>query len=470
MKKPAEIAAMSASAMSASALPSPPPAVLVVEDDPLVRHSLADWLDVIGMVVRQAPTGEAALAAIAECAPDVVLSDVRMPGLSGIDLLPRIAVLAPGIPVVLVTGHGDIPLAVEAMRKGAHDFIAKPYDPDHLLAILLRATRERRLAQEVLQLRAEIAAGADGIEASLIGTSRSMEQLRASVRKLATLPSDVILYGETGTGKDVAAQALHAASARQTGPFIALNCAAIPLDLAESELFGHEEGAFTGARGARPGKFEAAQGGTLFLDEIESMPLALQAKVLRVMQERKVERLGSHRAVSVDIRVIAAAKENLRALSDAGRFRPDLYYRLAGAELTLPPLRARENDAVLLFELFATRAAEAQGLARKPLRPGDVEAILAHPWPGNVRELKSVAERFAYGLLENGLLDARGELTGVQEKTGESLEDRLAAFERRVIEAALDGCEGSVAAASERLRVPRRTLSDRMARLGMNRR
>jgi two-component system C4-dicarboxylate transport response regulator DctD len=300
-----------------------------------------------------------------------------------------------------------------------------------------------------------------------------MEQLRASVRKLAMLPSDVILYGETGTGKDVVAQALHTASARRTGPFIALNCAAIPLDLAESELFGHEEGAFTGARGARPGKFEAAHGGTLFLDEIESMAPALQAKVLRVMQERKVERLGSHRAISVDIRVIAAAKEDLRALSDAGRFRADLFYRLAGAELALPPLRAREADAVLLFELFATRAAEAQSLPRKPLRPHDVEVLLSHRWPGNVRELKAVAERFAYGLLDDngglsGVISGNSALTSAQEE-GQSLEDRLAGFEQRLIEAALDACNGSVAAAAERLGIPRRTLGDRMARLGISR-
>ncbi len=462
-------------------LPLPPPSILVVEDDPLVRRSLTDWLSTIGMAVHQAERGEAALAMLRQAAPDVVLSDVRMPSLSGIELLARIQALDPGLPVVLVTGHGDVALAVSAMRGGAHDFITKPYDPDHLLAILLRATRERRLALEIAELRDRLANGQDGIEARLIGASRAMEQIRASVRKLAGLPSDVILYGETGTGKDVVAQVLHAASARRDGPFVALNCAAIPMDLAESELFGHEDGAFTGARGARPGKFEAADGGTLFLDEVESMPAGLQAKVLRVLQERQVERLGSNRPRPVDIRVIAAAKDNLRLASDAGRFRADLYYRLAGAELSLSPLREREGDALLLFELFATQAAKAQNLPRKPLGPADVAAILAHPWRGNIREVKALAERFAYGLLDetgglagliSGNISGKSAIGPVEDGPGggltdQSLDTRLADYERRLIEAALIAGNGSVAAAAEQLKIPRRTLSDRIQRLGI---
>lgn len=444
-------------------LPEPAPRVLVVEDDPLVRRSLAEWLGVVGLTVEQAESGAAALARLRQDLPDVVLSDVRMPGMSGIELLAEIRRRDPGLPVVLVTGHGDVPLAVAAMRSGAHDFVTKPYDPDHLLAILLRAARERRLALEVLRLRDRLGESEDAIAATLLGTSRVMEQLRATLRKLAMLPSDVLLYGETGTGKDVAAQALHATSVRRKGPFVALNCAAIPLDLAESELFGHEEGAFTGARGARPGKFEAADGGTLFLDEIESMPPALQAKVLRVLQERKVERLGGHRSIPVDIRIIAAAKEDLAAASEAGRFRADLYFRLAGAEVVLPPLRAREEDVLLLFGFFASRAAQAQGLPRPTLRPGDAEALLARPWRGNVREVKSLAERFAYGLVEGGLI------AGLPAATGKGLEERLAAYEHRIIEAALEACGGSVAAAAEQLGLPRRTLSDRMVRLGLAR-
>lgn len=444
-----------------------PRRILVVEDDRMVRHALVEWLGISGHATCEAENASTALAMLERDKPDLVLSDVRMPGLSGLELLERLRVLDPDLPVVLITGHGDVPLAVAAMRLGAHDFITKPYDPDHLAAIINRALAHRQLHREVRALR-EAASSADALDARLIGSSHAMETLRQQARKLARLPADVLLYGETGTGKDVLAECLHALSPRSRGPFVALNCAAIPAELAESELFGHEDGAFTGARGVRPGKFEAAHGGTIFLDEIESMPLVLQAKVLRVLQDRQVERLGSNRPLPLDIRVISAAKTDLRAASDAGRFRPDLYYRLAGAELALPPLRERENDALLLFSLFATLAGKAQGLDVPRLVPVEADAIFAHPWPGNVRELKSVAERFAYGLIDpvGGLAKLLG---GAHAPSAESahLLARLDAFERRVIEAALAEAGGTVSAAAERLGLPRRTLSDRMARLGL---
>lgn len=457
---------MSPAAPSPVAMPAPG-TILVVEDDRMVRHALVEWLGIAGHQVSEAEDAETALAALARTMPDLVLSDIRMPGMSGLELLDKIRAIDSDLPVVLITGHGDVAMAVAAMRAGAHDFITKPYDPDHLAAIIARGLGYRRLKREVLALRDGVA-GADAVEARLIGTSRAMEALRQQVRKLARIPADVLLYGETGTGKDVVAECLHAASARARGPFVALNCAAIPADLAESELFGHEEGAFTGARGARAGKFEAAQGGTLFLDEIESMPLVLQAKVLRVLQERQVERLGSNRMRPLDLRIIAAAKVDLRAASDAGRFRSDLFYRLAGAELTLPPLRARENDALLLFQAFAARAAQAQGLPLPSLTLDDADSLLGHSWPGNVREVKALAERFAYGLVEPGgglgRMLAGGNL---QDQHSGGLIERLEAHERRLIRAALAETGGTVAAAAARLQVPRRTLSDRMAKLGL---
>lgn len=446
------------------AVPSSPH-VLLVEDDALLRRSLADWLGILGMTVSLAEEGGQALALLDALTPDVVLSDVRMPGISGLELLAAIQKRDPALPVVLVTGHGDVPLAVSAMRQGAHDFVTKPYDPDHLAAILTRAVRQRRLHAEVEQLRRTVEG--DRLESRLVGASPEMVTLRETIRTLARLPSDVLVYGETGTGKEIVAQSLHALGANSKGPFIALNCAAIPADLAESELFGHEEGAFTGARGARAGKIEAAQGGTLFLDEIESMPPPLQAKLLRVLQDRQVERLGGHRLRAVAFRVVAAAKEDLQAASAAGRFRSDLYFRLSGAEITLPPLRARQGDALSLFVLFAAQAAEAQGLARRALGEADQDAILAYGWPGNVRELKAMAERFAFGLL-----DRQGGLAGLlfREEAGSAgpgLAARMADFERRLIEAALAAHGGSVSAAADALRVPRRTLADRMARLGV---
>lgn len=446
---------------------SVPGRILVVEDDRMVRHALIEWLGISGHATSEAENANVALVMLERDKPDLVLSDVRMPGLSGLELLERLRSFDPDLPVVLITGHGDVPLAVAAMRLGAHDFITKPYDPDHLAAIINRALAHRQLHREVRALRGAVSSS-DALDARLIGSSHAMEALRRQARKLARLPADVLLYGETGTGKDVLAECLHAISPRSRGPFVALNCAAIPAELAESELFGHEDGAFTGARGARPGKFEAAHGGTIFLDEIESMPLPLQAKVLRVLQDRQIERLGSNRALPLDIRVISAAKADLRAASEAGRFRADLYYRLAGAELALPPLRERENDALLLFSLFATQAAKAQGLDVPNLPPAEVDAIFTHPWPGNVRELRAVAERFAYGLLDpaGGLAKLLG---GAHAPSAESahLMVRLDAFERRVIEAALTETGGTVSAAAERLGLPRRTLSDRMARLGL---
>lgn len=453
--------------MKPNPAPPEPGRILVVEDDRMVRRALVEWLGIAGHHVVEAEDGASALAQMPQASPELVLSDIRMPGLSGLDLLARIRALDPDLPVVLVTGHGDVPMAVAAMQGGAHDFVTKPYDPDHLVAIIARALTFRRLRAELAALRSG-SAGASPIEARLLGPSRAMEQVRRQALKLAALPVDVLVVGETGTGKDVLAETLHAASPRARGPFVALNCAAIPADLAESELFGHEDGAFTGARAARAGRFEAAQGGTIFLDEIESMPLALQVKVLRVLQERQVERLGSNKPRPLDLRVIAATKADLRKASEDGRFRADLFYRLNGAELHLPPLRQRDQDALLLFELFASRAARSQNLPVPPLALADREAILAHAWPGNVRELKAIAERFAYGLVEpqGGLARL---LAGADAQAAGSvgLISRLEEYERMLIRAALAETGGTVSAAAERLGLPRRTLSDRMARLGM---
>lgn len=445
------------------------PKILIVDDEDMVRTALEQWLRLSGFDTAAASNASEAMALIDDQRPLVVLTDVRMPGLSGLDLLRLIGERGLPMEVILITGHGDVPMAVEAMRAGAFDFLQKPYVPEQLVNSLTRAVERARLRREVVDLRRRLDGGEDELANRLVGTSPRMEALRRSILDLANIPADIILLGETGTGKEVAARCLHDFSARAAKPFVAVNCAAIPADLIESELFGHEAGAFTGAAGQRVGKFEFANGGTLLLDEIESMPALAQAKVLRVIQERVVERLGSNRQIPLDLRIVAASKIDLEQESAAGRFRADLYYRLNMATLLLPPLRERGDDSVLLFHHFLAMAARRFGRSPPELHPADINAILTHAWPGNVRELKAAADRFALGLNANGR--ALGDTLGRREAEpgGASLAERLANYERHIIEAELRRHEDSVSAVAEALQVPRRTLSEKMSRLGVNR-
>lgn len=442
------------------------PRVLIVDDDALLRQSLVEWLGLMDIEATAAKDADDALARFAVDTPHLVLTDIRMPGRSGLDLMAAILAKHPGLPVVLMTGHGDVPLAVQAMREGAHDFLTKPYDPEHLLAVIRRGIAMRRQQLDLRELQMASSSEADHVSARLLGESTAILSLRRDVRRLAKLPLDIVLYGETGSGKDVAALAIHAAGARASGPFVAVNCAAIPMDLAEGELFGHEDGAFTGTKGARIGRFEAAHGGTLFLDEIESMPLLLQVKVLRVVQEKCVERLGSVRSRPLDLRIIAASKANLRQMAERGEFRSDLYFRLAQTELHLPPLRERDQDSLMLFEFFVAAASAAQGLPAAELTASDRDALIAYGWPGNVRELKLVAERFAFGLIEPGKLAAN--LGPVEPNPVQgNLNERLDHYERVLIQRALKSVDNSISEAAEILGIPRRTLGDKMTRLGL---
>lgn len=445
------------------------PSVLIIDDEEMVRTALDQWLRLSGFATATAANVGEAMTVIDDKHPHVVLTDVRMPGLSGLDLLRSINERGLPTEVILITGHGDVPMAVEAMRAGAFDFLQKPYVPDQLVASISRAAEQARLKRELADLRRKLDGGETELATRLVGSSRVMEELRRSVLELASIPADIIVLGETGTGKEVVARCLHDFSPRAKGAFVAVNCAAIPAELIESELFGHESGAFTGAGGQRIGKFEYANGGTLLLDEIESMPLLAQAKVLRVIQERVVERLGSNRQIPLDLRIIAASKVDLAAESKAGRFRADLFYRLNLAELHLPPLRDRGDDSVILFHYFLADAARRFGRPVPNLHPADISALLSHPWPGNVRELKAAADRFALGLGATGR--SIGDIIGQRapSSSGESLGDRLAAYERHLIEAELDRHQDSIAAAAEALQVPRRTLAEKMTRLGVRR-
>ncbi|SEI13519.1 sigma-54-dependent transcriptional regulator [Pseudomonas asplenii] len=433
--------------------------VIVVDDEASIRLAVEQWLSLSGFSVQLFSRAEECLAQLPANFPGVIISDVRMPGLGGLELLARVRALDPDLPVILLTGHGDVPMAVEAMRDGAYDFLEKPFSPEALLGSLGRALEKRQLVLENRRLH-EQADSRSRLDACLLGVSRSLQTLRRQVLELAQLPVNVLIRGETGSGKERVARCLHDFGPRSAKPFVALNCAAIPEPLFEAELFGHESGAFTGAQGKRIGKLEYADGGTLFLDEIESMPLAQQVKLLRVLQEQKLERLGSNQSIPVDLRIVAATKPDLLEESRAGRFREDLAYRLTVAELRLPPLRDRREDIPLLFEHFAQDAAERLGRSATQLSGAQLSRLLSHDWPGNVRELANAAERSVLGLSEP-------EPTGID--PGQSLAAQQEAFEAQCLRSALARHKGDIKAVLEELQLPRRTFNEKMQRHGLTR-
>ncbi|WP_226456272.1 sigma-54-dependent transcriptional regulator [Pseudomonas sp. AF03-9] len=432
-------------------------AVIVVDDEASIRTAVEQWLSLSGFEVQLFSRAEACLAQLPRDFPGVILSDVRMPGLSGLELLAEVQRRDADLPVILLTGHGDVPMAVEAMRDGAYDFLEKPFSPDALLNSLRRALDKRGLILENRRLHQQADHKAQ-LESSLLGVSRGLQNLRRQVLDLAGLPVNVLIRGETGSGKELVARCLHDFGPRAKKPFVALNCAAIPEQLFEAELFGHESGAFTGAQGKRIGKLEYAHGGTLFLDEIESMPLAQQVKLLRVLQEQKLERLGSNQSIHVDLRIIAATKPDLLEEARAGRFREDLAYRLNVAQLRLPPLRERREDIPLLFDHFAHSAAERLGRSIEPLSGAQLGRLLSHDWPGNVRELANVAERQVLGLGEP-------EPEGIE--AGQSLAEQQEAFEAHCLKAALTRHKGDIKAVLAELQLPRRTFNEKMQRHGL---
>jgi len=437
--------------------------VIFIDDEEEVRLSGAQTLEIEGFEVIALDGAEAALDHVTVAWPGVVVSDVKMPGMDGLQLLDRIASIDADMPVVLITGHGDVPLAVDAMRAGAYDFVEKPANPAYLIDVVRRALEKRRLVLENRALRLELDAAGE-MERQIIGATPAMTALRRTVADLADTNVDVLIVGETGTGKELVARCLHDFGSRREQRFVALNCGALPETVIESELFGHEAGAFTGASKRRIGKIEYAAGGTLFLDEIESMPPAIQVRLLRVLQERTIERLGGNDPIGVDIRVIAAAKTDLREAADAGSFREDLYYRLHVASIALPALRDRLEDIPVLFQRFAEAAGER---FRRPVPAIDMEKIRelkARSWAGNVRELKNAAERFVLGMSasQGGGMPGPANLP-----TEASLTDQVAAFERSTIAAALRQNDGRVGKTAEFLGIPRKTLYLRMQKHGL---
>lgn len=428
--------------------------LFVIEDDADHLAALCDLMQAAGHRPQGFADPVAALARLPEAAPDLLLTDLRMPGMDGLSLLQAVKALPMDLPVILLTGHGDVGHAVQAIRAGAEDFLEKPYDAHHLVAVVARALAARATRAEVGRLQQALAETA---AATILGQSRALRALRDRIAALAPLNVDVLVTGETGTGKELVARALHAASPRADGPFVAVNCAALPEAMFETLMFGHAAGAFAGAGAARPGKMEAAQGGTLLLDEVEAMPAPLQAKLLRAVQERAVERLGENGLRPLDMRVIATSKTSLRG---AEGFRPDLFFRLAGAEITTPPLREAAEDIPLLFGHYAQLAARRYGRADPRIAWPLQQMLKRRVWPGNMRELKAAAEAHALGLLE-----LRPDETPAL--PDQSLADRVAGFEAREIAATLDRHRGNTLRAAESLGIPRRTLNDKMRRYGI---
>ncbi|MEA3543742.1 MAG: sigma-54 dependent transcriptional regulator [Thermodesulfobacteriota bacterium] len=440
--------------------------VCLVDDDEEMRAATAQWLELSGYKVQSFPDAPTALNQLTREFDGVVVSDIRMPKMDGMVFLSRLHVLDVDIPVVLLTAHGDVQMAVDAMQKGAYDFIEKPYDPERLLDVVQRAGEKRRLIMENRELRCRLT-GATGIEQRLIGNSAGIRRLREEILDIADTDAPVLLQGETGTGKEIVARCLHEFGARKQGKYVAVNCGAVPENIFESELFGHERGAFTGAERLRIGRFEYAQGGVLFLDEIGTMPLSLQVKVLRTLQEREVVRIGSNETQPLDIRLISATSKDLLAECAAGTFREDLYYRINVVELRVPPLRERGDDILLLFDYFAVQAAATYNRPEISLLDADIGLLLNHDWPGNVRELKNIAERYVLSSIPMGqrlaaVLRHPSQSVSAPEIT--SLQDLMRHYERLLLEQALTRHKGDVQAVMDALDLPRRTLNEKMAR------
>jgi two-component system, NtrC family, C4-dicarboxylate transport response regulator DctD len=436
------------------------PQILLVDDDEQMRRSTHQALELAGLTVQSLASAEEALYHAGAGLNGIVVSDIRMPGMDGMTLLQRLRDVDADLPVILVTGHADVQLAVEAMRRGAYDFIEKPFNSQSLIAILRRAIDHRALVMDNRRLRA--AAGqSDDLEARLPGRSAAMIDLRYRLRAIAPSETDALVIGPTGVGKEVVAHAMHDLSPRAGKPFIAINCAALPENLIESELFGHEVGAFPGAMRARYGRFEHARGGTVLLDEIGSMPLDLQAKLLRVLQERVITRLGSNDPIPLDVRFIATSKTDVETLVKNGQFREDLYWRLNVAVIRVPPLSKRREDIPLLFLQLVREAAARLGTEDRTPPPELLADLAGRSWPGNVRELRNEADRFVLGL--NWLQTS-------ENSADMRLAERVASFERSVIAGAIAAHNGHLRKVYESLGVSRKTLYEKMQKHGLDRR
>jgi two-component system nitrogen regulation response regulator NtrX len=446
---------------------------MVVDDEAGVREAMRQLLEYEGITVRTVGSGQEALNAYPEFQPQLVFLDVKMAGLDGLETLTRLRALASDALVVMISGHGTIQTAVDATQRGAYDFLEKPLDTDRVLLTLRNALEHVSLESENRQLRADL-----GDRYAIVGESRAIRAVLETVAKVAPTPARVLIMGENGSGKELVARALHRASPRHDRPFVEVNCAAIPTELIESELFGHMKGSFTGAFADRAGKFELADSGTLFLDEVGDMSLAAQAKVLRALQEGVVTRIGATKPIQVDVRVIAATNKNVTEEIAAGRFREDLFYRLNVVPITVPPLSQRREDVPLLVERFVAELARHEGLPARRFADDAMELLRERDWPGNVRELRNAVERLL--ILTNGAAvtaaDVRRVLGQAPEPTlgevgaAETFERFKADAEKAFLLAKLAENDWNVSETARRLDMPRSNLYKKIEKYGLTRR
>jgi len=447
--------------------------ILVVDDEPNIVRTVSDILQDEGFEVVSAADGESALKMVEEELPDLALLDIALPGMDGLEVLRQLKEFSPGLPVVMISAYGNVENAVKATRLGAYDFIEKPPHVDKIILTVRNALEMARLAEENLRLRQRTVSAVE-----IIGKSPPIQTLREQVRIVAPTKAWVLITGENGTGKELVAREIHRQSRRAAKAFIEVNCAAIPEELIESELFGHEKGAFTGASSKRRGKFDLAHEGTLFLDEIGDMSLKTQAKVLRILQEQRFERVGGHRPIQVDVRVIAATNKNLEEEINRGTFRDDLYYRINVIPIQVPPLRERREDIPLLLEYFLKElAAETDGV-HKIMTPAAVEILKAQQWPGNVRELKNFVQRLMI-LSPGRVIDVEHLPPDLQQGQAgtdsdwvffqmRSLKEARAKFEREFIRRKLAEHQGSVSLTAEAIGLERSHLYKKMKAYGLD--
>lgn len=456
--------------------------ILVVDDEPAARLGLKRALTALSCEVVEAGDGTAALEEVARDCPDLVICDIQMPGMDGLTLVKRLAEQEEPPPVIMMTAYGSERIAVDAMKAGAYDYVSKPYDVDELRCLAQNALETVRLRRENESLRDEIRRRSG--YGSMIGRSRAMDRVCDMIGKVAGTDAAVLINGESGTGKELVARAIHEQGERRDRPFVAVNAAALPTELIESELFGHEKGAFTGAASRRKGKFEVADGGTLFLDEIGDMHLETQAKLLRVLQEQRFERLGGSEQVAVDVRMISATNRDLHAEILGGRFREDLYYRLKVVDIFLPPLRDRREDIPLLVQHFLDQCNQRHEKAVTEVPPDAMKFLAAYRWPGNIRELMHAVERaviFAEGSVLSGDLLPEEIRTAAAEPTGAGAagwsegvmfqyakQEAVQSFEAAFIRSALERHNGNMSRTAPAIGMKRQALQQKVRELGID--